>query len=217
MAARTLIGVCALLFALSAFGQAQSGARPNASDPAAVLVQELRQFPAGLPATGRSDGRPDPTEERRHRVYEELWTLGLTAIPALNEGLADPDVQVRRNVALFLNFSAGTWNKSMAPALNIRGCIPSLIAALNDPDPRVMALAAQAIGSIGPDASSAVTALVALLASADAGSRPSAIIGLAGIGPAARDALPAIRKALSDPSANVRRIAERAITMIEMP
>jgi len=40
----------------------------------------------------------------------------------------------------------------------------SLIAALKDPDARVRELAAQAVGSIGPDASSAVPALIALLA-----------------------------------------------------
>ena len=216
MAAHGFMLVCAV-FAMSALGQAQPGARPSASNRAAALVQELRQFEAGLPAMGRSDGVPDLVEERRYRVYKELWILGLAAIPALSDGLADRDVQVRRSVALFLNFSAGTWNKSMTPPLNIRGCLRSLIAALKDPDERVRGLSAQAIGSIGSDASSAVPSLVALLASPSEGSRNSALIGLAGIGPAARDALPAVREALSDPSDNVRRFAQRAITMIDVP
>jgi HEAT repeat protein len=38
---------------------------------------------------------------------------------------------------------------------------------------------------------------------------------LAGIGPAARDALPALRRALADPTDNVRRFARRAIDRID--
>jgi hypothetical protein len=53
-----------------------------------------------------------------------------------------------------------------------------------------------------------------LLASSDEGSRNSACIGLAGIGPLADQALPALRKALADPSADVRTFAKRAIEVI---
>jgi HEAT repeat protein len=90
-----------------------------------------------------------------------------------------------------------------------------LITALSDTDDRVRALAAQAVGAIGPDASPAVPALITLLSSADEGSRTSALIGLTTIGPAARDALPAVRQALNDPSADGRRFAQRAIGAIE--
>jgi HEAT repeat protein len=209
--------VVSTLFALSAPAEAQPGAQRSAPDRAAALVQDLRQFPAALPAMPRSDGRADPTEERRRRVYDELLALGSAAIPALADGLADPDVQVRRNVAFFLNIAAGTWNKSLEPKLDIRGCLRSLIAALKDRDAPVRALAAQAVGSIGPDASSAVPSLIALLAYPDEGSRHSACIGLSGIGPRAREALPELHKALADPSASVRRVAQEAISAIESP
>jgi hypothetical protein len=129
--------------------------------------------------------------------------------------MADADVRIRRNVAFFLNGAAGTWNKSLEPKLDIRGCLPSLIAALKDPDARVRELAAQAIGTIGSDATSAVPALIGLLGNAEEGSRLSALIGLTGIGRAAHEALPAIRKALSDPSAVVRRFAQEAVSTIE--
>jgi HEAT repeat protein len=56
-----------------------------------------------------------------------------------------------------------------------------------------------------------------LLANPDEGSRNSACIALHGIGPAARDALPALRKALADPSVDVRRFARRAIERIQAP
>jgi len=55
-----------------------------------------------------------------------------------------------------------------------------------------------------------------LLTDSDEGSRNSACIGLAGIGPAAKAALPALRVALSDPSADVRRFAQRAIDKIDV-
>jgi HEAT repeat protein len=101
---------------------------------------------------------------------------GSPAIPSrVANGLADPDVQVRRNVALFLNVAAYGSN---GPPLNIRGCLPPLVAALKDPDSRVRGLAAQAAGAMGPDASSAVPALIVLLASPDEGSGNSACIAL---------------------------------------
>ena len=216
MARPTFIIVVSTLFVLSALREVQPG-QQTIAHRAAARVQDLRQFPAALPATARSDGRPDPTEEQRRRVYDELLALGSAAIPALIDGLTDPDVQVRRNVALFLNVSAGTWNKSFGRKLDIRRCLQSLIAALKDTDARVRELAAQAIGSIGTDASAAVPALIVLLASSDEGSRNTACIALTAIGPRAREALPALRKALSDPSADVRRFAKEAISTIESP
>lgn len=215
MAQPILIVVVGTVLALFTVGRAQSAAQPIAFNRAAALVQELRQFPAGLPASARSDGSPDLTEERRGRVYAELKALGSAAIPALADGLADADVHIRRGVAFFLNMAAGTWNKSSENKLDIRGCLRSLIAALKDPDARVRELAAQAVGTIGPDASSAVPALIALLAYPDEGSRHSACIGLTGIGSRARAALPELRKALSDPSTHVRRFAQEAINAIE--
>jgi HEAT repeat protein len=179
------------------------------------LVAELRQFPAALPGIARSDGTLDPTEERRRAIYDRLWTLGPAAMPALNRGLADPDVQIRRNVALFLNVAGDSWYEPSQPRLDIRPCLKALTASLSDTDDRVRHLAAQAVGAIGPEASSAVPALIALLSSPDEGSRNSSLIGLTKIGPAARDALPAVRNALNDPSADVRRFAQRAIGAIE--
>jgi len=86
---------------------------------------------------------------------------------------------------------------------------------LADSDARVRALAAQAVGAVGPEASLVVPALVALLESGDEESRNSACIGLTGIGPSAREALPALRKALSDSRPDVRHFAQRAIDAIE--
>jgi HEAT repeat protein len=190
--------------------------RPTTADD---LVQQLGQFSAAFPAGVRSDGRPDPVEERRRSVYRELLALGEQAQPALVRGLADPDVQVKRNVALFLDAAGGGawWNWNMSqPRLDLQPFLGVLISAIRDEDARVRQLAAQAIGEIGPNAVSAVPALVTLLADADEGSRGSAGIALSGIGQAARHALPALRAALSDPSASVRRSAQRAIERIDV-
>jgi HEAT repeat protein len=199
------------MFALSSVGQAQSPARPETSGRAAALVQELGEFPAGLPGIGQSDGRPDPLEQQRARVYDELKALGSAAIPALAGGLTDADVRVRRGVAFYVNGAAGTWNKALQPKLDIRGCLTALIEALKDPDEQVRMFAAVAIGTIGPDGASAVPALARLLAYPDAESRTGACVGLTGIGPAAATALPELRAALSDASTSVRRCAERAV------
>jgi HEAT repeats len=207
------VTVMSIVLILSASGHSQS-VQPSGQS-ADELVAELRQFPAALPGMAPSNGVPDPKEERRHTLYDRLWTLGPAALPALGRGLADPDVQVRRNVALFLGVAGGTWYEPTRSRLDIRPCLAALTVALADPDARVRQLAAQAVGAIGAGASSAVPALIALLGSPDEGSRNSACIGLTGIGSGAREALPALQKALSDPSADVRRFAQRAIETIE--
>jgi len=180
------------------------------------VVRQLRDLPTSLPAMGRSDGTIDPVEQRRGVLYQQLLQLGDEGSRALAEALREPDVQLRRNVALALAILAGDWNVStQKQKLNIRAYLPALVAALRDDDGSVRGRVAQAIGTIGPEAAPAVSDLVTLLTATDEGSRNSACIALYGIGPVARGALPALRRALSDPSADVRRFAQRAIEKIE--
>jgi HEAT repeat protein len=146
----------------------------------------------------RSDGTIDPVEQRRGELYGQLRQLGPDALPALAEGLKDPDIQLRKNVAIALNVLAGDWFDRSKPKMDIRAALSALITALRDSDGNVRAWSAQAIGEIGPDAAQAVPALIALLRSEDEGSRNSACIALYGIGLAAKEALPALQKALSD-------------------
>jgi HEAT repeat protein len=186
-----------------------------AQTPADAIVRQLRDLPTPLPVTGPSDGRIDPVEQRRHELYGQLWLLGNNALPALSSGLLDPDVRLRRNVALVLSVLAGDWFDHSWSKVNIRPCLPALRKALGDNDAYVRAWSAQAIGDIGPGAAEAVPALIALLRNQDVGSRNSAAIALRGIGPEAKSALPALREALSDPIAQVRRFATLAIEKIE--
>ena len=207
----------ALLALLPTFAATDlSWSHAQQADPADDLVRQLGALPASLPASARSDGSIDPVEQRRQGLYTRIRTLGPGAFPALARGLMNADVQIRRNVALFLNVASGSGSTLSSPALDIQPCLPELITALHDSDARVRGLAAQAIGNIGPAAASAVPALVDLLGNPDEGSRNSACIGLTGIGPAAREAVPALRRALSDSSPYVRRFAQRAIDTIEV-
>jgi HEAT repeat protein len=183
-------------------------------DQSEKTVQQLRQLPTPLPAVARSNGTIDPVERRRRALYHELRQLGSDALPALTRGLEDHDVQLRRNVALALNVLAGDWFDRPQERMDIRAALPALIAALQDADGSVRAWSARAIGEIGPDAAQAVPALVRLLGNADEASRNSACIALSGIGSAAKAALPALENALVDPSADVRRFAQRAIEKI---
>jgi HEAT repeat protein len=187
----------------------------SAQTPAEAIVRQLRDLPTPLPATPHSDGSIDPVEQRRHELYDQLRLLGDDALPALSNGLLDPDVRLRRNVALVLNVLAGGWFERSWYRTNIRPCLPALMKALGDNDADVRAWSAQAIGDIGPDAAEAVPALIALLRNQDVGSRNSAAIALRGIGPEAKSALPALREALSDPNKDVRRFAAAAIEKIE--
>ena len=209
----------AILFAALAvpmFGCSQSPSEQAADRRRAdQLVQQLRDFPASLGPEISSNGSSIPQEAQRRRLYAQLRELGARALPALARGLGDPDVQVRRNVALFLAAAAGGWYDMNQRRLDITACLSALITALKDGDARVRQLAAQAIGEIGHRAAPAVPDLVALLADPDEGSRNSACIGLAGIGSAATEAIPALQRALKDPSADVRRFAQQTIYKIE--
>jgi HEAT repeat protein len=186
----------------------------DASD-ALGLVRQLGQFPAAMdPRIQKNTGQRMPAEQRREAVYVRLRALAESAVPALQRGLMDADVQVRRNVALYLGWEGGNYAKHAATPLDVKPFLPQLVIALRDQDERVKALAAQALEHVGADAVVAVPDLVRLLEDPSEGLRNSACIGLAGIGPAARDALPALRRALADPSNDVRRFAQRAIDKI---
>lgn len=92
------------------------------------LVQQLRLLPTPLPAMARSDGRVDPVELQRRDVYRQLRQLGDDALPALARGLGDPDVRLRKNVALAVGALAGTWWDRSARRMNIRPILGELIA-----------------------------------------------------------------------------------------
>jgi HEAT repeat protein len=181
------------------------------------LVRQMADLPAAMRATVQSDGRPFPDQQKRDAIYVRLRTLGDSAVPALRQGLGDPDVRIRRNVALYLGFEAGNYAKHAPAGLDVKPFRKQLIDALGDSDQRVMELAGQAVAFLGPDGKDAVPVLIDMLSDSREGIRNSACIGLSGIGPAAAGALPALRRALTDPSKDVRGFAQRAIEHITGP
>ena len=208
-----LITDVALVLALASAACSAQEARE-----APVLVQELGQFQAEIDVRIQgSTGQPMPVEQRREALYLKLRAMDEAAIPALQRGLTHPDVHVRRNVALYLNFEGGNYAKHADAALDVAPFLPQLVAALRDEDERVIAMAAQAIAHPGSKAASAVPDLIRLVGDRSEGLRISACIGLAGIGPAAREALPALRRALDDPHKDVRHFAKGAIEKIDPP
>jgi hypothetical protein len=217
------VAMFTVFVSLGLLAQPSVHAQPSPTADAAAAqqaVETLRDLPTPLPNVGNGThplGQPapiPPSEVTRDASYRELYRLGPAGITALARAYTDPDVRLRRNVALaFLVLSWGLW-----PGLekaDVGDALPELTAALTDKDPHVRGWSAQAIGMIGAEAQSAVPALIRLLQSANEGSRNSACLGLRGIGPAASGALPALRRALSDRSTHVREFAARAIQSIE--
>ena len=185
----------------------------QAQDRSAELVQQLRDLPRPVASTGNS-ATLKAIEARRQQLYTEIARLGESGARALVDALRDPDTTMRQNVATALvHLSMNLYRQETK--LDLTGQLPGLRAALRDPDDSVRSWVAQAIGPIGQAAAPAVPELLVLLASTE-GSRNSALIALAGIGPAAKDALPAVRAALADPSPDVRGFAQRAIEKIDV-
>ena len=159
------------------------------------LIHQLGQFPAAIdPRIQGSTGMRPPAEQQREVLYKQLRALATAAVPALQSGPRDSDVQVRRNVALYLGWEGGNYAKHAPEPLDLKPFLPQLVIALRDNDERVKALSAQALEHVGADAVIAVPDLLRLLEDPSEGLRNSACIGLAGIGPAARDALPALQR-----------------------
>ena len=155
----------------------KEAAAPSVEAEAAQLVTRLGEFDASISAFLRRA----PNEVIREAIYARLREMGALAISALHNGRGDSDVQVRRNVALYLTWEGGNYSKHAAGPLDLKPFVTQLITALQDPDDRVRELSAQAIAHLGSDGAVAV---------------------------------PALRRALSDPSSDVRKFAQIAIDKI---
>ena len=130
---------CIALFLVSAglAGSAQE------SSEASSLVQQLAQFRAAIaPGVQGNTGLPSPTEQRREAIFIKLRALAEAAVPALQRGLTDADVQLRRNVALYLSWEGGNYAKHAATPLDVRPFLPQLVNAMRDDDERVKELVA---------------------------------------------------------------------------
>ena len=179
-----------------------------AHQEAAAILAELLDYPSLLPAGGNN-----LKEQHRTQLYERLKELDAAAVAVLSQALHDQDVEIRRRAALALTVLAADWYRPLLQ-LDVSAAVPDLITTLLDPDDAVRTLTNNAIAAIGPKAAAAVPTLLLILEYGDTQSRSGACLALSGIGPAASAAIPAVRRALGDPSEDVRHYARLAIGRI---
>lgn len=155
----------------------------------------------------------DPHMSVRADAADELRLFGKeahSAVPALKAALADPEPVVCIRAAAALgwidpgNADAVTRLINLATAVKgsrreaiealgdlgsaAKKAVPALCGCLTDTDQRLRAATTESLGLIGPDAASAVSDLLPLLADKDIG--PLAADALGRIGPGARTAIP---------------------------
>jgi len=168
-----------------------------------------------------------PDEGVRFGAARGLWLKGpkaKEAIPDLINALEDQTAKVRGYAARAL--------AKMGP--DAKGAVPVLTELLGDqaeysiatwvdtggfgrPAKRQMyvrANAAEALGSIGPDAQTAIPTLLELLQDSQADVRKAAADALGNLGPASKEAVPALTALLSDKESAVRGPAARALGRI---
>jgi len=117
-----------------------SSAASFAQDPseALFLIRQLGQYPAATdPRIQGNGGQPMSIEQKREALYVKLRALDRVAVSALQHGLMDTDVQIRRNVALYLGEEGGNYAKHAPAPLDLRPLLPQLVQALRDEDQRV--------------------------------------------------------------------------------
>jgi HEAT repeat protein len=116
-----------------------------------------------------------PVEQQREAIYVRIRALGPSAVTALQRGMADADVQIRRNVALYLSFEGGNYAKHAPEALDLKPFLSQLALALCDDDERVKALSAQALAHVRSGAATAVPDLVRRLEDPSEGLRKQCV------------------------------------------
>jgi RNA polymerase sigma factor (sigma-70 family) len=165
---------------------------PQASAAVPALVRALRQDklevrawaaltllrigPDAVPAV--SEVLQEPDRERRFCALVALAGGGAKAVPFLAAALKDPDHDIRASAAQYLGV-IGNRDKSEPRQIvvgllptrgqtvtllgaDVREAVPFLERVLKDRDTNIRAMAAEALGKIGPDARAALPALLRL-------------------------------------------------------
>ncbi|MCI0455763.1 MAG: HEAT repeat domain-containing protein [Gemmataceae bacterium] len=168
---------------------------------------KIAQLLESLPPGSSSRRLDQPAEDVAQVTAEEapgdplLQALRET-LPALRRALADPDVRVQLSILEVL--------EALGP--DARPAAPELIQALCHPDRYVRWAAARALGKVGPvEVAAAVAQLSQMLFDKDLDLRVVAATALERFGPAAREAVPALIRALGATDAEMRLAAMRAL------
>ena len=188
---------------------AEMVADPN-SPNRIVAAETLGLLEAGTPAAVNALGEAarDPDEAMRHAALRALAQIGLPAeavLPAILEQLASGDTKSRQLAARTL----GSIEYLEVEAED------ALVAALEDSAPIVQAAALAALVQSGgelPEGS--IAKLTGFLTHLDTDARADAILALGQLGPRAAEAFPAIEKALTDGSSEIRHNAAWALGQV---
>ena len=175
-----------------------------------VAAETLGLLEAGTPAAVNALGEAalDPDEAMRHAALRALSQIGLPAeavLPAILEQLATGDAKSRQLAARTL----GSIEYLEIEAED------ALVAALEDPEPAVQAAALAALVQSGAELpEGSIAKLTGFLTSLDTDARADTILALGQLGPQASEAFPAIEKALSDESSEIRHNAAWALGQV---
>lgn len=180
--------------------------RPRA---AAIIARIGPEAKDAVPALIGALGDPDP--DTRNEVLFALAAIGpdaAQAVPALVKALDDPG----ENVSYAACYALGKVGPAAMAAK------PALQKCLGSSDEFACMASAWALACIHPEcketAAKSVPILAKALAEPDALSRLHAAEALRRLGPCAKDAVPALKKALQDDNPDVREAAGQALQAI---
>lgn len=138
-----------------------------------------------------------------------LSFMGEGAFAPLREAVSSPDPEIRQEALRSLGKLSE--RAPLAPS----AVLPLLIEGMRDPDPGVRAVGATYLGVIHGDPAQSVVALAAGLSDPDPTVRRVSAVSLAAFtGEEAKAAIPALRKATSDPDRDVAR--EAGATLVKL-
>jgi HEAT repeat protein len=142
-------------------------------------------------------------------------TLGRIG-PAEEEAVASALAQLLTDADLDVRLAAMTALEHLGPVAQVAA--PDICRTVRSTDAELRLAAIRALAVIGgSDAQAAIPDISAAVADADARVRQAAIQVLGRLGPAARDAVPALRQALQDASPEVQKVAGEALLNILRP
>jgi HEAT repeat protein len=212
---------------------------PNPSGAASLAL--VRLGPTAVPHLVKT--LSDPKSELRERCVMILWDMGppaRAAVPALAKAMNDRDARLQvyaacaitaidpKNQAAvpvltsllkhedsYIREHAGYGLKNVGPAARV--AVPNLVEALRaEKQVGTRIGLAEALAWLDPGNQMAVAALVdALKGTHSDYIRTTALRALGKLGPRAKAVLPAIRAALEDKSAAVRKAAAEALDVIQ--
>jgi HEAT repeat protein len=134
-----------------------------------------------------------------------LSFMGSAAVPSLREAIKSDDAVVRRESLR----SLGKLRERASTDPQI--VVPLLLEALNDPDPSVRNVAVTYLGIVRDSPEKEVAGLITALGDSEPAVRQAAAEALSAYGLLAESAIPALKKATTDPNDDVKREAGRTL------